>query len=131
MQIVARHPEMPNELELNREDRQQLAELMPEYPTEQGNQDEENKKRSSADSAHAYDASGRSKTPIGKKNAADTLQNADKYVGKKYSSANAKNATEIFDHQKSYENNDNIYAPPRAGIRQCQEIHTKEMPTKQ
>ena len=39
-QLVARHPDMPNELELNREDREQVSELMLEYPTEQGNREE-------------------------------------------------------------------------------------------
>ena len=39
--LVARQPEMPNALELNREGREQLAELVLEYPTRQDNQGEE------------------------------------------------------------------------------------------
>ena len=40
-QLVATRPEMPGELELNREDRKQLAELMLEYPTKTDEQEEE------------------------------------------------------------------------------------------
>ena len=41
MQLVARHPEMPSELELNREGRIQLEELMLEYPTYKSNQEKD------------------------------------------------------------------------------------------
>ena len=38
--LVATHPEIPGELELNRENREQLAEHMPEYPTKAETQEE-------------------------------------------------------------------------------------------
>ena len=39
IQYIAAHPEMPEEMELNRDDRQQLAELMLEYPPKKRSQE--------------------------------------------------------------------------------------------
>ena len=48
MQLGRTNPEMPDEMELNRENRKQLAELMLEYPTDtskrRGDQTKENPK---------------------------------------------------------------------------------------
>ena len=45
MQLVEKHPEMPEEIELNNERRRQLAELMLEYPTRIDEEEQENPPR--------------------------------------------------------------------------------------
>ena len=106
---------MPNGMEMNREDWKQLAELMLEYPTEQGDQEEGVEKRRIVDTTHAYDASSHLKRQPGRQSTPNTRQNADRYIREKFPKANATNTAETSDGHQSYENTDDMYAQTRAG----------------
>ena len=86
MQLVSTHTEIPDELELNREDRKNLAELKMDYPTKTDEQAEDGQgDRSSADTTHASCVKMHSQRQSGRRIILHARQNADKYLGKKNS----------------------------------------------
>ena len=54
MQLVEKHPEIPEEIELNNERRKQLAELMLEYPTRNDEEEQENPPREQTEEKRCY-----------------------------------------------------------------------------
>ena len=56
MQLIKQNPEMPGTIELNRERRKQLAEIMPEYPTKADEEDQRKQTHEEKESTHAYSA---------------------------------------------------------------------------
>ena len=108
MRLISRHPEMPNEPELNREYRKQLSELMLEYLTELDNQEEEEQEE---EHLRYYMPTMREtfKTPIGRPNHPQTPSRMPTCTSKRsVRKQMPRNAIETFEDQKRYENTDNM-----------------------
>ena len=111
MQLVATRPEMPAKLELRREDRKKLTEMMLGYLAKTESEEEEWQWiRSSADITHASSVKSHSEHQLGRRIIYNAQQNADKYIRKKNSQTNARTAAETSDGMWRYESKGSTHA---------------------
>ena len=112
--LVAIHPEMPGEIELNRESRKQLSELMLEYPTKTRDLEEEEAEETEQRRNYTCINCKKSfRTAIGGTNHLRDTPECRKVHQKENLRINAQTLTEPSENRMNYENIGNMYVQDR------------------